>query len=143
MHNLLISKIKNKKSARQLLIYGLVGVASNFSAYMAYLLITYSGGTPKITMSVLYVTTAMVSYYGNRKLTFEHKGCILKSGLRFFLAHCLGYFINLCMLFFLVDKLGYPHQWVQILAIIVVAAFLFITFKIFVFKEPANENIDN
>ena len=107
---------------------------------MAYLLITYLGGTPKITMSALHVTTAIVSYYGNRKLTFEHKGCVLKSGLRFFLAHCLGYLINFCMLFFLVDKLGYPHQWVQILAIMVVAAFLFITFKIFVFRETDNGN---
>lgn len=142
MHNLFIN-IKNKKSARQLLSYGLVGIASNFSAYMVYLLITYLGGTPKITMSVLYVATAIVSYCGNRKLTFSHKGCLLKSGSRFFVVHCLGYLINLCMLFFLVDKLSYPHQWVQILAIVVVAAFLFLTFKIFVFREPDSENITN
>jgi len=131
----LIKQIKNKESARQLLRYGLIGITTNVSAYTLYLLITYSGGTPKITMSTLYIAAAIASYYGNRKLTFSHNGSVIKSGFRFFLMHCLGYLINLCMLIVLVDKLAYPHQWVQILAIIVVAAFLFVTFKLFVFKE--------
>ena len=118
----------------------MVGIASNLSSYLAYLLITYLGGTPKITMSVLYFTTAVVSFFANRKLTFSHKGCVFRSGLRFFAMHCLGYLINLCMLYVMVDKFGYPHQGVQILAIFVVAAFLFITFKFFVFTEPAIED---
>jgi putative flippase GtrA len=119
----------------------MVGIATNTLAYLAYLLITNSGGTPKITMSILYITAASASYYGNRTLTFAHKGCLKKSSLRFFLMHCLGYLINLCMLFILVDKLGYPHQWVQILAIVVVAGFLFLTFKFFVFKEQDSQNM--
>lgn len=136
----LINNINSRKSVSQLFSYGLVGVASNLSAYSLYLLITYFGGTPKITMSILYVATAIVSFIGNRNITFSHKGCLYKSGSRFFLAHCLGYLINLCMLYIMVDKFGYPHQGVQVLAIFVVAAFLFITFKFFVFTEPAIED---
>jgi putative flippase GtrA len=132
---------KNIKSFKQMLSYSMVGIATNTFAYLAYLLITNSGGTPKITMSILYITAATASYYGNRTLTFAHKGCLIKSGSRFFLMHCLGYLINLCMLFILVDKLDYPHQWVQILAIVVVAGFLFLTFKFFVFKEQDSQNM--
>ena len=129
----------NKKHLSQLFSYGMLGVAVNLAAYLAYLSITYMGGTPKLTMSVLYVVTAFVSFLGNRKLTFAYKGGFLGSGLRFSIAHFLGYLINLGLLFVLVDKFGYPHQAVQVCAIFIVAAFLFLTFKVFVFRE---ENIE-
>lgn len=129
----------NKKHILQLLRYGMIGVSVNLAAYLAYLLFTYLGGTPKLTMSVIYVVTAFVSFLGNRKLTFAYQGGFFGSGLRFSIAHSFGYLINLALLSIFVDKFGYPHQVVQVCAIIIVAVFLFITFKLFVFKE---KNID-
>lgn len=126
---------ENKKHISQLFSYGMVGITVNLAAYLTYVFITYLGGTPKLTMSVLYVLTAFVSFLGNRKLTFAYRGGFLGSGLRFSIAHVFGYLINLALLFVLVDKFGYPHQMVQICAIIIVAIFLFITFKLFVFRE--------
>ncbi len=125
----------NNKHFSQLFRYGLIGIAANLTAYLAYLSITYMGGTPKLTMSVLYVVTAFVSYLGNRKLTFAYSGGFLGSGLRFTIAHFFGYLINLGLLFVFVDNLGYPHQVVQVCAIIIVAIFLFLSFKLFVFTE--------
>lgn len=128
---------ENKKHISQLLRYGMIGVSVNLAAYLAYLLFTYLGGTPKLTMSVIYVVTAFVSFLGNRKLTFAYQGGFLGSGLRFSIAHFFGYIINLSLLSVFVDKYGYPHQVVQVCAIIIVAIFLFITFKLFVFKEES------
>lgn len=125
----------NNKHISQLFSYGMVGIAVNLAAYLVYLFITYLGGTPKITMSVLYVATALVSFLGNRKLTFAYTGGLLGSGLRFSIAHFFGYLINLGLLFVLVDKFSYPHQVVQICAILIVAIFLFLSFKVFVFRE--------
>lgn len=130
---------ENKKHVSQLFSYGVVGVTVNLAAYLSYLLITYLGGTPKLTMSVLYVLTAFVSFLGNRKLTFAYKGGFLGSGLKFSIAHFFGYLINLALLFVFVDKLGYPHQVVQVCAIVIVAMFLFLTFKFFVFREEIIE----
>ncbi|MDH5765818.1 MAG: GtrA family protein [Gammaproteobacteria bacterium] len=127
--------ITNRKSAVQLFRYGVVGVATNFAGYMVYLLVTYFGGTPKTTMSILYVVGAALGFIGNRKLTFVHKGSLLGSGIRYIIAHCFGYVLNLILLIIMVDKLGYPHQWVQAAAIFIVAFYLFITFKYYVFKE--------
>ena len=124
----------SKKHISQLFSYGMIGIGVNLAAYLAYLLITYLGGTPKLTMSMLYVVTAFVSFLGNRKLTFAYKGGFLGSGLKFSIAHFFGYLINLGLLFVFVDKFGYPHQVVQVCAIIIVAMFLFITFKLFVFR---------
>ena len=82
---------------------------------MLYLLATYLGGTPKITMSIIYGIAATASFLGNRKLTFEHKGAFWGTGIRFIIAHCFGYGINLVILIVLADKLGYAHQWAQVM----------------------------
>lgn len=55
------------------------------------------------------------------------------AGVRYVIAHCIGYLLNLSILIVFVDELGYAHQWVQAIAIFVVAAFLFLAFKVFVF----------
>ena len=132
--------MKSQRTWIQLYRYGLVGIASNLAGYIIYLLITYLGGTPKITMSLLYGVGAVVGFWGNRKLTFAHKGSLLGAGVRYIIAHCIGYLINLAILIMMVDKLGFAHQWVQAIAIFVVAAFLFLAFKFFVFRESHISN---
>ena len=52
-----------------------------------------------------------------------------------------GYLLNFVILLTFVDRLGYTHQWVQAAAIIIVAGFLFITFKYYVFPETNREAV--
>jgi putative flippase GtrA len=131
----------NRKSAMQLLRYGLLGIATNSVGYIIYLVFTYLGTTPKITMTFLYGVGVAISFWGNRKWTFIHNGSVAGTSLRYIIAHGAGYFINLTILIVMVDKLGYAHQWVQALAVFTVAAFLFIAFKFYVFRnsESAEE----
>ena len=136
------SNITNRKSVTQLYRYAIVGIMTNFTGYMLYLLATYLGGTPKITMSIIYGVAATASFFGNRKLTFEHKGSFLGTGIRFIIAHCFGYVINLVTLIVLADKLGYAHQLAQVIAIFFVASFLFLVFKFFVFRDWNVSNIE-
>lgn len=130
-----VSRLKNRRSAIQLFRYGLIGLASNFAGYLLYLSLTYFGVMPKMAMSVLYVAGATIGFFGNRRLTFAHKGSLAGAGVRYMIAHFFGYLINLSILILMVDKLGYPHQWVQAGAIFIVAGFLFLAFKFFVFAE--------
>jgi len=127
--------ILKRHAAARLIRYGLVGAASNLAGYMVYLLLTSLGAPPVITMTLLYCVGAAVGYIGQRNVTFAHKGSVLGSGVRYLLAHGCGYAINLGILVVFVGRMGYPHQWVQAFAIFVVAAFLFVTFKHFVFPE--------
>lgn len=131
---------KYKSASSQLFRYALVGIVNNAAGYLVYLLITYFGATPKITMTLLYAVGAAIGFWGNRKLAFKYKGSVLESGLRYGIAHLFGYLINLTILFVMVDKLGYAHQLVQAVAIFVVAAFLFIAFKFFVFPDMKVSN---
>ncbi|RYE40926.1 MAG: GtrA family protein [Hyphomicrobiales bacterium] len=117
----------------QLARYAMVGVASNLVGYLVYLLITHWGGGPKLTMTCLYTVGAAIGFLGNRHLTFAHAERGLVVGVRYLLAHASGYLINLALLHLLVDRLGWAHQLAQGLAILVVAAFLFTAFRLFVF----------
>ena len=129
------SNKKTRESFKQLFHYGVIGVTSNSLGYLVYLVATYLGGTPKITMSILYGVGMVISFVGNRKLTFRHKGSASAAGSRFIIAHIFGYIMNFAILAIFVDKLGFPHQWIQAIAIFVVAFFLFFAFKFFVFKD--------
>jgi putative flippase GtrA len=121
----------------QLLSYAVVGVLSNVAGYLVYLLITHLGAGPKITMSALYITGASIGFWGNRRITFKHDEKGMAVGLRYILAHCAGYLINFSILYVLVDRLGYAHQLAQAFGICVVAGFLFLSFKYFVFPGSA------
>lgn len=120
---------------RQLISYGMVGVINNAAIYFAYLLITYLGVEPKKSMTLVYIIGASIGFIGNRKWTFTHHGDVTGAALRYALAHLFGYLLNLLILAIFVDGMGYTHQWVQAAAVIIVAAFLFVVFKYFVFYE--------
>jgi len=87
-------------------------------------------------MSLIYIIGVTIGFYSHRQWTFSHGGNAWQSIVRYIFAHFLGYFINFSLLLGLVDHLGYPHELVQGSAIFVVAAFLFIIFKYWVF--PGN-----
>jgi putative flippase GtrA len=120
---------------RQLIRYGLVGVLSNLTIYIVYLLITHFGVEPKIAMTLVYIIGASIGFMGNRKWTFAHRGNSAGAALRYVLAHLVGYMLNFLILYIFVDRLGYAHQWIQAMAILIVAGFLFFVFKWFVFRE--------
>lgn len=122
----------------ELFRYGVLGMATNLLGYGIYLLITYCGVEPKITVSILYPAGAIIGFYGSKRWIFAHKGSVLQTSLRYCAAHVVGYLMNIAVLYIFVDELGYPHQLIQVIAVFLVAAFLFATFKFFVFPKEGN-----
>ena len=118
---------------KQLVRYAVVGIATNLAGYAVYLLVTWAGVEPKLAMTCLYAVGATVSFLGNRSWTFGHRGNIAAGAARFAVAHLMGYLLNLTLLVVFADRLGFPHQVVQAVAVVVVALFLFVTFRLFVF----------
>lgn len=119
--------------------YAFVGVLTNSAGYAVYLVMTSFGVGPKTAMGTLYCVGAGLGFLGNRQWSFKHKGRVSSSLPMYILSHVIGYCINFLILFCFVDKLGYPHELVQGLAILVVAAFLFLMFKFFVFPSPQTQ----
>lgn len=133
---------QGQRSVRQVMRYAVVGIVNNSAGYLIYLLLTYWGTAPKLTMTLLYAAGATLGYAGNRLFTFAHRGNIMTSGKRYLVAHFLGYLMNLTILIVFVDQLGYAHQWVQAAAIFIVAGFLFLAFKFFVFTGSDSMSAD-
>lgn len=113
----------------------IIGILCNLIFYLLYLLLTYKHIDPKKAMTFVYVVAATFSFFVNKRFTFFYNGNILSSGTRYAIAHTFGYLLNWFILNTFVVKLKYPHQIVQGVAIFVVAAFLFVVFNLFVFKE--------
>lgn len=136
--------VENRRPTKQFFVYIVVGIASNALGYLVYLLITHLGLAPKLAMTILYGVCATAAFFGNQRLTFSYEGGMIKSGIRYLIAHSAGYLLNLAILVIFVDKLQYPHQLIQAIAIIVVAIYLFVSLKLFVFRNvtvyPQGEN---
>jgi putative flippase GtrA len=127
---------KNYKSTViQLFYFGLIGIISNVSSYLIFLLVTSYRIGPKLAMTGLYIFCALISYFCNWRLTFKGSGSFKTTGFRFVCAHFLGYLINFLLLLVFVDYLDYPYYAIEAIAIIVVAGCLFLAFKFFVFTS--------
>ena len=120
---------------KQLIRFGIVGVISNMAGYLIYLLITSAGVDPKITVSLLFPIGTILNFVGNKKWTFGSSGSNLQTGFRHILVFAVGYILNILMLLFFVDYLGFAHQLVQFIAIFVVALYIFVAMKFFVFSN--------
>lgn len=124
-----------KQQSRQIAKYIIIGLLSNAAGYSTYLLLTHFNLPPKTAMTLLYVTSAALSFFGNQKITFSYSGKLLGAGIRYFTVQTIGYLINLAILMVFVDKLGYNHKIIQAIAIFTVACYLFISLKLFVFRR--------
>lgn len=118
----------------QVLRFAIVGLVSNGILYVSYLALTEFGMGSKMAMTILYVAGVLQGFVFNKKWTFSHDGDVLKTFAAYISLYAFGYFVNLLILFVLVDMYGYKHQWVQGGAVIFLAGFFFVAQKIFIFK---------
>lgn len=118
----------------QLIRYGVVGLVSNGIGYLLYLAITAAGVGPKLAMTILYVIGVIQSFIFNKGWSFRYSGKLGPSFLRYCAAYAIGYVVNLLILLVAVDYLGWPHQIVQGVAVLLLALLLFALQKYWVFR---------
>lgn len=119
---------------RQLIRYSMVGLASNLVCYLVYLGLTRLGMNPKLAMSVLYGVGVLQTFVFNKLWTFKHDGVDRTAFYRYCTVYGLGYLFNLTSLYVLVDRLGYPHQVIQGMMIMLLASMFFLAQKFWVFR---------
>lgn len=119
---------------RQFMRYATVGVASNLLLYLAYLSLTAMGLGHKVAMTLVYVSGVLLTFIANHAWSFKHRGGAHAAFVRYVIVYVLGYLLNLGLLWIAVDNLHLPHQGVQAVAIVAVAAVLFLMHKYWVFS---------
>ena len=120
---------------RQLLRYAMVGLGSNVILYLAYLLLTGFGLGHKTAMTLLYVVGIFQTFLLNRQWTFGHQGDIRSAFIRYVFIYLLGYLVNFSGLYIFVDVIGFAHQLIQGVMIIIVAVLLFVLQRLWVFDK--------
>ncbi len=123
----------------QFLKYVVIGLLSNGVLYFAYLFLTAYGLGYKTAMTLLYTLGVVQTFLFNKKWTFSHHGEVSRTFIRYIISYALGYFLNLAVLYYFVDKLLFPHQIVQGIMIIYNAFMLFILQKFWVFKQVVHK----
>ena len=97
----------------QFVRYALVGLASN---------------------ALLYVVGVLQTFLFNKRWSFRHGGMHGPAFVRYCAAYVIGYVVNFVALLLLVDRLGWPHQLVQGVMIVLLALMLFALQKFWVFR---------
>lgn len=124
-----------RSSIAQFARFVVIGVTSNALGYGLYLVITTFGVLPSHAVTIIYITSAAFAYYGNKSITFTSNSSSWSTGARYIIAQLVGYSIDIALLAILHDYYGYSHQLVQLIAIGVVAVYLFVALKFFVFQD--------
>lgn len=130
--------LRPKQITHQFLRYALVGIASNAIGYSFYLIFTSIGVGSVKGMTIVYVCACLASFAGNKQWTFGDATRTSKLFPRYVAIQFIGYATNLFLLLLLHKRLGFPHQWVQLLAMAVVATELFLLSKYYVFRGAQN-----
>lgn len=91
-------------------------------------------------MSLLYFAGTLLGYILNKNYTFKRKDYRKLEFAKYFISYSMGYLLNLIILFYFVDLLSFPHQFVQLFATLIVAIFIFLLLRFFVFIDKINGN---
>ena len=107
----------------------------NVFGFLLYVLFTTLGVSPVLTISIFYPIHIWLAFYLNKKWSFNHKGRISTSAVRYLISHIGCYALNVAALKFFSGYLGYySHLIVQAIAIPVFALLLFVAQKYWVFR---------
>ncbi len=124
-----------REAAGQFTRYAIVGLASNALAFSLYLILTIAGMDHKLAMTLLYGLGVAQTFVFNKRWSFRHVGMHGPAFVRYCISYGLGYVINLLALLVLVDHMRYPHEFVQGVMVLSLAAMLFLLQKFWVFRS--------
>jgi len=123
---------------RQFSRWLIVGLVSNGLMYLAYLALTRTLLDPMTAMTVVYCGGVLLGFIGHRKWSFEHSGRVDVALLRYLGVYAIGYVINLGGLAIGLSALDMRHEFVQATMVLIVAVFMFLMQRYFVFPRPAS-----
>jgi putative flippase GtrA len=123
----------------QFLRYVTVGVLSNLVLYVLYLIGTGLGVGPKLTMTMLYSVGVLQTFFLNKYWAFGDRGSEGAALARYCIAYASGYALNYAILAIFVDRLRFSHHYVQGAAMVLLALYLFVLQRTWVFADQEHE----
>lgn len=133
----LAKRIAQHKLARFIVI----GLLNNLVGYGAFVVLSLLGVEAIPAMTVAYGIGMVISFVGNRKWTFGHRGSLGPTLVRFAVANLVGYGVNYGLLWLFVGSLGLPQIPVQFFATGCVALCTFLMMRLWVFRADRGDSV--
>ena len=128
--------------SRQLVRYGIVGLASNGIGYLLYLLLTWLGMEYRVAVTLLFAVGVVQTFFF-KSWSFGHTGTTKPALLRYWAVYIAAYFLNIAALTALVEYVDVPHQIAQLILVFVIAGLIFVALRFWVFPGEAIRAYDN
>ena len=113
--------------------FGIIGLLTNGALYAVYLLLSRLAFQPLVAMTITFALGVALSWLLNGLITFRAQ-LTRRSGFRMIMAYLGAYLSNLALLWLAVHVFSLPHQWIQLVIMILLAILLFALQKFWVFS---------
>ena len=114
--------------------FAVVGIASNATLFVIYLVLTALGTEPLVAATLMWILGVALTFTFNRSWTFRNTGSVAPALARYGLLYGTAYVLNLALLVLLVNRAGLPHALVQGVLILLFGVGLFTVQRIWVFR---------
>ena len=125
----------NSAELKKIFRFIVVGIITNLIGYVIFLLVVAAGVPVKTTVTALYGVGVLLGFFGNRRFTFSDTQKWWYSLLMYCIVSLGGFGINYALIVVFVDNWHIYYAYVEFVAIGVVAVYMFIMNRFFVFKE--------
>ncbi len=120
---------------KQLTKFGLFGVIINIAGYMIFMISTeLLMLSPYLIISILYPLSVSLTFFMNRKYTFQKIKVQNKRKALFLIIYFTAYLLNIAILYIGLTIFFMPSYIVQGLAIILLGIYLFFMQRKYVYK---------
>ena len=122
---------------KELIRFGAVGVVTNVSGFLFYVLFTALGISPILYISISYLIHIGLAFFLNKKWSFTYEGRISTSAVRYLISYIGCYVLNVAVLKYFYGYWDFSHVLVQAVAIVIITPLLFVAQKLWVFREDS------
>ena len=124
------------KWPKEFIRYIITGIATNATGLgIFYLLVEAAGLDPMVVISVSYIFAISLSFMLNKRWSFSHSGKFAAPAFRYLASYFVCYILNMLALGFFSGQKGFSPVFVQSVAVVVAALFLFLAQKFWVFRS--------
>ena len=127
---------RRKSTMLQMIIYGIIGIGGTICHYIVLLtLVELLNFNAVIASSMGFIAGALVNHELNRKILFRLTiRSHFNTAIRFLLTATLGFFVNIGIIFILVESANIYYLFAQIIATLAVYLITFFINKLWTFQ---------
>jgi len=123
-------------SVIQIIKYSSVGIATNTIGYILYIVISnLIGVNPPIAAILAGLMVIGISYYLNKRFTFKSKNKGVVTTLNYYLLYFSAILLHSSNIFMFSSILGFVHEIVAGISLIVISCLLFLIQKFYLFNR--------